>query len=76
MIGRLGVSRKLIFKRCVVELVFKAGITGWETSARMYIHLENTEGKETWEVIGHVKEPISFSIEDELSRGIKRVKRN
>jgi len=57
------------------RLVFKAGITGWEFSVRMYFRLENTEGKETWEVIGHVKEPIYFSTEDELPRGIRRVKR-
>jgi hypothetical protein len=51
-------------------LVFKAGITGWESSARMYFHLENTEDKETWQAIGHMKGPICFSTEDEIARGI------
>jgi len=42
----------------------------------MYFLLENTEDKETWEALGHMKEPICFSTEDEISRRIRRVKRN
>jgi hypothetical protein len=41
----------------------------------MYVHLENTEVKETWEAIGCMKEPIHCSREDKISRRIRRVKK-
>jgi len=44
-------------------------------SANVFFHLENTEDKEVWEAIGRMEKLLCFSTEDEISRGIRRVKK-
>jgi hypothetical protein len=41
----------------------------------MCFHLENAEGKETWEAIEFMKQPIYFNTEEEILRRIRTVKK-